>query len=219
MRVSLVAALLIPVGMATAAARPYEVNRGESATLRHNVHNAGEVHLTGVRVVWDQYAGWITPLAPHDPVTIPIGGSVAATARFRVSARAPVSEESELRFRLIDGEGTAWPQSVSLTVGRGTMPAQTRSLTNYPNPFNPETWIPFELSEAADVSVYIHSLRGDLVRVLDLGRRGAGRHHRRGEAAYWDGRNTSGEAVASGVYVYELRAGAYRRARRMLIAR
>jgi hypothetical protein len=96
-------------------------------------------------------------------------------------------------------------------------PFANRLLANYPNPFNPETWIPFELSAAADVTIRIYGLGGDLVRRLELGSRPIGEHVGREDAAYWDGRNARGEAVASGVYVYELTAGDYHAVRRMVV--
>ena len=75
---------------------------------------------------------------------------------------------------------------------------------NYPNPFNPETWIPFALAQDAPVQVRIYDVTGHLVRTLDLGYRQAGWYETRSRAAYWDGRNTLGEKVASGVYLYQL---------------
>ena len=96
-------------------------------------------------------------------------------------------------------------------------PADTTLLQNYPNPFNPETWIPFELSEDADVVVTIYDLEGSLIWTLRLGERTAGRYRSRDRAAYWNGANGQGESVASGVYIYELRAGDYRQAHRMVI--
>ena len=96
-------------------------------------------------------------------------------------------------------------------------PFQTRLMANYPNPFNPETWIPFELAEAADVTIRVYGVDGRLVRTLELGRRDVGEYAGRDEAAYWDGANASGEAVASGVYIYELTAGDYRAVRRMVV--
>ena len=100
---------------------------------------------------------------------------------------------------------------------RAMAPAATALLPNYPNPFNPETWIPFEIAEDADTTLRIYDVRGSLVRRLDLGRLAPGAYHSRGDAAYWDGRNDTGEPVASGVYVYELRAGSDRHARRMVV--
>ena len=88
---------------------------------------------------------------------------------------------------------------------------------NYPNPFNPETWIPFELAADADVVVTIYAMDGRQVRRLALGPRAMGEYTTRSHAAYWDGRNAEGEAVASGLYVYELRAGDERSVRRMLL--
>ena len=98
-----------------------------------------------------------------------------------------------------------------------TAPQATRALPNFPNPFNPETWIPFELDRAARVTVSVHDIRGALVRRLDLGYREAGYYTDRAAAAYWDGRNALGEPAASGVYVYILEAGEHRAARRMVI--
>ena len=90
-------------------------------------------------------------------------------------------------------------------------------LANYPNPFNPETWIPYQLSEPADVSVSIYAVDGHLVRRLDLGHQSAGVYRSRNRAAYWDGRNAFGEHVASGLYFYRLTAGDFTATRRMLI--
>ena len=93
----------------------------------------------------------------------------------------------------------------------------TALLSNYPNPFNPETWIPYQLSEAAEVTVTIHSLDGKLVRTLELGQVPAGAYSDKGRAAYWDGRNAQGEPVASGVYFYTLTAGDFKATRKMVI--
>ncbi|MBT5712582.1 hypothetical protein HOI71_16155 [Candidatus Poribacteria bacterium] len=97
------------------------------------------------------------------------------------------------------------------------VPAVTAALPNFPNPFNPETWIPFDLAEQADVVVRVYGIGGALVRTLDLGRLPAGAYADRSRAAYWDGRNDAGEPVAGGVYHYEIRAGDYRATRRMVI--
>jgi hypothetical protein len=96
-------------------------------------------------------------------------------------------------------------------------PYRFQAMANYPNPFNPETWIPFELAADADVSVSIYALDGTRVRTLDLGVRATGEYAGRDSAAYWDGRNDYGEPVASGTYVYELRAGDERSVRRMAL--
>ena len=97
------------------------------------------------------------------------------------------------------------------------VPKETVLLANYPNPFNPETWIPYQLSTAAAVTVTIHSSDGKLVRALDLGQVPAGTYQNRSRAAYWNGRNAQGEPVASGVYFYTLTAGEFSATRKMVI--
>ena len=90
-------------------------------------------------------------------------------------------------------------------------------LPNYPNPFNPETWIPYQLAKPANVKLTIYDIRGHVVRNLDLGHQRAGIYQNRTRAAHWDGKNAVGEHVASGVYFYTLQAGDYSATRKMLI--
>ena len=97
------------------------------------------------------------------------------------------------------------------------MPETTTLLPNYPNPFNPETWIPYQLAEPADVTLTIYDIQGRVVRDLDLGHQRAGMYHTRNRAAHWDGRNAQGESVASGVYFYTLTAGDFSATRKLLI--
>ena len=97
------------------------------------------------------------------------------------------------------------------------MPKQTALLANYPNPFNPETWIPYQLAKPADVTLKIYAADGKIVRTLQLGNMPAGRYQSRSRAAYWDGKNNTGEPVASGVYFYTLTAGEFIATRKMLI--
>ncbi|MDE0469693.1 MAG: T9SS type A sorting domain-containing protein, partial [Candidatus Poribacteria bacterium] len=96
-------------------------------------------------------------------------------------------------------------------------PKETALLPNYPNPFNPETWIPYQLSEPTAVTLTIHDIQGRVVRDLDLGHQRAGMYHTRSRAAYWDGRNAQGEPVASGVYFYTLKADDFSATRKLLI--
>ena len=105
--------------------------------------------------------------------------------------------------------------SVNLN-GIGT-PKRDLLLQNYPNPFNPETWIPYHLSEDSPVSISIYDATGGLVRTLSLGLQSAGFYYNRGRAAYWDGRNTLGEKVVSGVYFYRLATPSFQQTRRMIV--
>ena len=93
----------------------------------------------------------------------------------------------------------------------------TALLPNYPNPFNPETWIPYHLVEPANVTLTIYAIDGKVVRRLDLGHQDAGYYQSKARAAYWDGRNSVGERVASGIYFYTLTAGDFAATRKMLI--
>ncbi len=97
------------------------------------------------------------------------------------------------------------------------IPEETELLANYPNPFNPETWIPYRLAEGAFVTLTIYDLSGQVVRTLDVGRQIASAYENRSKAIYWDGRNELGQRAASGVYFYHLSAGDYSATRKMLI--
>ena len=99
------------------------------------------------------------------------------------------------------------------------IPETSALLPNYPNPFNPETWIPYHLAKAADVTVTIYDVRGSVVRELALGHQPTGVYVSRGRAAYWDGKNNYGEKVASGLYFYTLTAGKFTATRKLLIAK
>ena len=94
---------------------------------------------------------------------------------------------------------------------------RTALLQNFPNPFNPETWIPYTLADNADVNVRIYNVEGKLVRKLDIGYQRAGSYLSREKAVYWDGRDQLGESVSSGIYFYTLKADAFSDTRRMVI--
>ena len=108
---------------------------------------------------------------------------------------------------------------LTLLTEMSTIPETTALLPNYPNPFNPETWIPYHLAKATDVTLTIHDIHGRVVRILDFGHQQEGIYQSRGRAAYWDGKNELGEKVASGVYFYTLTAGDFTATRKLLIAK
>jgi len=97
------------------------------------------------------------------------------------------------------------------------VPKKTALLQNFPNPFNPETWIPFQLRNASDVTITIFNADGRLVRTLELGRRDPGIYASQIKAAHWDGKNDSGEKIASGVYFYNITAGDFSATRKMIV--
>ncbi len=98
-----------------------------------------------------------------------------------------------------------------------SVPAYNLLLQNYPNPFNPETWIPFHLASAGQVTIQIYDAAGTLVRQLDLGHLMPGRYLNRADAAYWDGTNVYGEAVASGIYFYTLSTASFHATRKIIV--
>ena len=97
------------------------------------------------------------------------------------------------------------------------IPSETALLLNYPNPFNPETWIPYRLAADAFVTLTIYDMTGGVVRNLEIGHKPAAVYESKAKAIYWDGRNEFGERVASGVYFYHLSAGNYSATRKMVI--
>jgi hypothetical protein len=143
-------------------------------------------------------------------VFIPRGGTTRRIRERAFSIRwADASDARARRMHLRLGASSA----------SGVAPARTVLGRNYPNPCNPETWIPFTLAEEGAVRVEVYTQDGRLVRALDLGTLPAGDYSAPGRAAYWDGRNGRGEPVASGIYVYRLIAGDVSRTRRMVLAK
>ena len=119
----------------------------------------------------------------------------------------------------IDNATPAFKRGIATLESLLTMlvPKETALLPNYPNPFNPETWIPYQLSEPADVTLHIYAADGVLVRTFKLGYQAAGIYKSRSRAVYWDGKNETGEPVASGIYFYTLSVGRFTATRRMVI--
>ena len=157
---------------------------------------------------------------------------VLVAGAFNTTASAPTAHPQVVET-LTAGEVQGWLRGAKqlegkdATMARGIemlkdllallTPAETALLRNYPNPFNPETWIPYQLKTPAVVRIAIYNPRGGLVRELSLGYQVVGRYTSRARAAYWDGRNTVGEPVASGLYFYTLTAGDFSATRRMVI--
>ena len=97
------------------------------------------------------------------------------------------------------------------------LPTQTQLLANYPNPFNPETWIPFKLAQDSTVIARIYDVTGKQIRMIELGHLPAGNYVKSNRAIYWDGKTETGEHVSSGTYFYQIQAGDYMETRKMVI--
>ena len=124
--------------------------------------------------------------------------------------QAQLEDDGSIAFR----QGIANLQRLLETI---VVPEKTALLVNYPNPFNPETWIPYHLAKPVEVTLTIYAANGTTVRTLMLGQQVAGIYQSRGRAAYWDGKNEIGESVASGIYFYTFTAGDFTATRKMLL--
>ena len=147
-----------------------------------------------------------------------VGAAAPAVATGRVDAatieawiaEAHLADDGSIVFR----QGIANLQNLLASL---TVPQETALHPNYPNPFNPETWIPYQLAVPAEVALTIYDTNGGAVRRLEVGHQAAGLYRSQSRAAYWDGRNQRGESVASGLYFYTLSAGDFTATRKMLI--
>ena len=153
-----------------------------------------------------------------------LNGAAAAPATFAIGNGTldPVMLRAWIAQAAIEADGSlAFQRGIAnLQQLLGVLvPESTVLLPNYPNPFNPETWIPYQLSEPTDVTFRIYLTNGALVRTLDIGHQAAGLYQDRNRAAYWDGKNEVGEPVASGVYFYTLTAGDFTGTRKMIITK
>jgi hypothetical protein len=132
------------------------------------------------------------------------------TVSFDAASKDAIKQLNITEFKLNGGR---------LKTNIENLPKAFTLLQNYPNPFNPETWIPYRLVEAADVAITIYNVNGQMVRRLELGNRMPGHYVDRTRAAYWDGRNESGEKVSSGIYFYQLQAGRDNSVRKMIVVK
>ena len=173
---------------------------------RVDVNGDGTVNAADLIVVISNLDDAVVLAAPE------IGTKLTAVDRVLIQA-----EINNLRLES-DGSRTyqrtlAFLQSLLAS----SVPQKTRLLANYPNPFNPETWIPYQLASGTDVQILIYDAKGTLIRQLELGYQPEGYYTERNRAAYWDGRNALGERVASGMYFYQLQTNEASALRKMLI--
>ena len=154
------------------------------------------------------------PMGFRMPQHVLSGGLVYGNVAAALADARLLAETANARL----SQGVALLETLlALLTEMQAIPDQMALLPNYPNPFNPETWIPYHLATDANVTVTIYDVRGNVVRELVLGYQSAGVYESRRRAAYWDGRNHLGEPVASGLYFYTLTAGDFSATRKMLI--
>ena len=177
------------------------------ANPKADVNNDGTVNILDLIVVAQRLGESTTGLAPSGLVWY-LSGIDSTTIQSWIDM-AYTADDGSLTFR----QGIANLKHLLEAI----CPDKTALLANYPNPFNPETWIPYHLANDANVTLTIYDTKGTLVRQFSLGYQQAGYYADRAKAAYWDGRNEHGESVASGVYFYQLQTGDYSAMRKMVI--
>ena len=141
---------------------------------------------------------------------------IGDTLEISVNSPSPLIGVEPLRYT-VTAEDVLWSRIDLPALVAYEIPAETELLGNYPNPFNPETWIPYRLAEDTFVTLTIYDQAGQVVRTLDVGHRIAAIYEGRSKAIHWDGKNDLGEGVASGIYFYTLTAGDYSATRKMVI--
>ena len=186
-----------------------ELGETASSDSQADVNADGIINILDLVIV-AQHLGESTAAAPPNVAAIETVELNTAMVQTWI-AQAKVENDGSLAFQ----QGMANLQRLLASL----LPEKTALLANYPNPFNPETWIPYDLAEAADVTVRIYAPDGVLVQTLALGHQAAGIYQSRSRAAYWNGRNKFGEPVASGVYFYTLTADAFTATGKMLIVK
>ena len=185
-----------------------DFGKAKPINARTDVNGDGKVNISDLVLV-AQHLGEITGI-PASPSVLALNGMGLDPVIIRTwIAQARAENDGSLSFQ----RGITNLQRLLALL----TPEETALLANYPNPFNPETWIPYQLAAPAKVTLQIFAVNGALVRTLDLGHQLAGVYQQRTRAAYWDGCNQLGESVASGVYFYTLTAGDFTATRKMLI--
>ena len=181
--------------------------------LRTDINGDGTVNNDDLLLVTDNY-GKVWSGAPAS------GETFTLLDKETLETLDPAALEAQLEILRVESDGSLkYQRAIALleSVLASLRPAETQLLANYPNPFNPETWIPYHLANDSDVQISIYDINGALVRQLDLGYQQAGYYTNRSRAAYWDGRNEFGERIATGIYFYQLQAGSESFLRKMVI--
>ena len=182
---------------------------------RVDVNKDGQVNVLDLVFVAERLGEKVVSAAPYQVDTIKSGTSspgdiiVVRRALRELEAVPEKSHNVEITIQFLH----AWLVNANQSV------RETKLLPNYPNPFNPETWIPYQLAKAADVSVTIYDVSGHLVRTISIGFKPVGYYLTRERAAYWDGRNETGESVSSGVYFIQFLSGDFAATRRIVVVK
>ena len=209
---------------------------GESITVPLNVDNIHDLSGGDIRLCYDsEVLRAVEVTTKHDLVLVSnIAESGVVQIAFATADRMSNKTVAEIRFDILADDVSALTlQRVELYRSDAQLvdsrkidsqfsswaipPEHSALLQNFPNPFNPDTWIPYQLKEGSEVTIRIYSVSGELVRTLELGNKAAGLYVSRDRATRWDGRNKFGALVASGLYFYSIRAGDFSAVRKLII--
>ena len=175
---------------------------------RLDVNGDGTVNAADLIVVIANLDDAVVPAAPE------LGSKLTAVDRALI--------QTEIRSLQLENDGSlkyqrtlAFLQSLLALA----TPQETRLLANYPNPFNPETWIPYQLANGTDVQILIYDAKGTLIRELKLGYQPEGYYTEQNQAAYWDGRNAFRRARRKRYLFYQLQTNEASALRKMLIVK
>ena len=217
------------------SADPYEITLTiEEQLIAGDVNRDGQVNILDLVLVAQQFGQSMPTDSPADVtgdgvvnildlvrVAQNFGNTAASAAPVAITENvdSAMVETWIAQARLKDDGSLAFKQGIEnlQNLLASLIPEKTALHRNYPNPFNPETWIPYQLAAPAEVALTIYDMNGQLVRRLAVGHQAAGMYQSRSRAVYWDGRNQLGESVASGLYFYTLTADNFTATRRMVI--
>ena len=217
------------------SADPYEITLTiEEQLIAGDVNRDGQVNILDLVLVAQQFGQSMPTDSPADVtgdgvvnildlvrVAQNFGNTAASAAPVAIteSVDSAMVETWIAQARLKDDGSLVFKQGIEnlQNLLASLIPEKTALHRNYPNPFNPETWIPYQLAAPSEVALTIYDMNGQLVRRLAVGHQAAGMYQSRSRAVYWDGRNQLGESVASGLYFYTLTADNFTATRRMVI--
>ena len=217
------------------SADPYEITLTiEEQLIAGDVNRDGQVNILDLVLVAQQFGQSMPADSPADVtgdgvvnildlvrVAQNFGNTAASAAPVAVTENvdSAMVETWIAQARLKDDGSLAFKQGIEnlQNLLASLIPEKTALHRNYPNPFNPETWMPYQLAAPAEVALTIYDMNGQLVRRLAVGHQAAGMYQSRSRAVYWDGRNQLGESVASGLYFYTLTADNFTATQRMVI--
>ena len=182
------------------------IGESPSTDARADVNQDGTVNIIDIIFIVKTVEATFTTAAPSNNILSEVDLAIlfALYQKIEVISADPIQVEWIKRFL----------RQLLMPIER---PLETKLYANYPNPFNPETWIPYQLAEDTEITIRIYNTSGQVVRILFTGNQVAGYYLSRSKAAYWDGRNESGEQMASGVYIYELTTPTLKQTKRLVI--